>query len=513
MKKSYIVCQYIIMFILIFISFKINAAIPGQFIAKLYTESLGRAPDPSGWQYAITQFSIYGCSENNLKSFGMQLYSSSEYSGLSYGPIEKVITAYRGILNREPDSNGGSYYVNLLNSGYSFSVIVNDMFNSSEFKNKVPTICAGGSYGWGATPVLQQVPSSGSGFSGGSGYNLQTLLNNAAPGTTVYLAQRAVVIVDSQLVIPAGVTLATTGLPSRNNYARMGRIVRNSIFDAPLIKMEPGAKLLSVWVSGQHPIFGFKTNASNVYVRGGTGSAVNNSRLDTSSGWTAVFAHGYLLEKISCNNLIIDGNLITNYSSQHIPTPTGRFSDGISNACENATITNNHIIDPTDVGIVLYRAQPAQSSKVNNNIIVSAGLSAYAAISADPLNNDTNIWSFSNMQITSNQFWTSPTTHYDIGLAVGTLAWFDNSGSIGSGGTFTNNTNGNIVTNMDSAITVDGLINSVVQSNTFTQNNYNISPCPSGGVIADVQGNHASLPLQPWTQGVAHNCITQSHLF
>src|SRR6202012_2542282 len=44
--------------------------VPAQFIAKLYTEGLGRMPDQSGWQSATTYFAQNGCSAASLAAYG-----------------------------------------------------------------------------------------------------------------------------------------------------------------------------------------------------------------------------------------------------------------------------------------------------------------------------------------------------------------------------------------------------------------------------------------------------------
>ena len=38
------------------------AEVPSQFIAKLYSEALGRAPDNGGWQAQTNYFLASGCS-------------------------------------------------------------------------------------------------------------------------------------------------------------------------------------------------------------------------------------------------------------------------------------------------------------------------------------------------------------------------------------------------------------------------------------------------------------------
>jgi hypothetical protein len=480
----------------------------------MYTEALGRGPDPSGWQRAVNTYTSSGCSQATLKAHGRETYTSAEYQNLGYDNTEKLLTLYRGVLNREPDASGFDYWLGWLNQGNAFSTLVDVFFDSSEFASLVSRICASThpeGYGWSAQPVLS-ISTSGSGFTGGTGAQLQSLLNAAAPGTTVYLAPRAVVRASAEIVVPANVTLATTGLPDRSRYARMGRVVRTALFDKPVIRLEPGAKLRSVWVTGQRSVLGSQTDAANILLRSGTGGLVQNSRSDGAAGWTALVLLGYDNTRIACTGVTVSGLLTTSYSSPHSyedhpeRRPEG-WSDGISNACEDATITNNHIIDPTDVGIVLFRASPAQKSRVSANMIVAAGVSAYGAIAVDPLY-DVASASYVGMSVDNNQFWSSPTTHFDIGIAVGTMGWFsEGRGTLGSGGSVQGNSTAGIRTRMDAGITIDGMTNVIVQGNSFLREAVELSPCPSGDVLAHTTGGHASGSIQAYSEAKAHGCI------
>ena len=70
-----------------------------------------------------------------------------------------------------------------------------------------------------------------------------------------------------------------------------------------------------------------------------------------------------------------------------------------------------------------------------------------------------------------------------------------------------NNSTANIVTNFDSAMIIDGMVNATVTGDNLARNNVEVSACPTGGVFADVAGGHASGVLQEWTQATAHSCI------
>lgn len=381
--------------------------VPGQWIAKIYSEGLGRAPDSGAWANMVAFFTSSGCSAATLAQKGEPIYTSSEFTGLGYDNAARLLALFRGALDREPDSSGFNFYLNLLNTGTSWATVVDDLFTSSEFTGDASTFCTGGTYGFGAGPAITIPLGQGcSGqfcFTGGTQQQLQTMLNAAAPAhATVTLAQQVVVPITTTktvgpprqrlvgLDIPAGVTLTTAGQPTPNHYAEMGRLVRSSGFGtsttdaAAVVEVESGAKLLNVWVDGQRTgPTNAESNTVNVETAGGSGTTVSADRLSNAIGFTNLHALG-TAESLPCTSNTITGNLVTGYASSH--TNTGDWSDGISVACENATITGNTVIDATDVGIVIFRAYPAdQKSTVASNTVLNAGNSAFGGIVADPL--------------------------------------------------------------------------------------------------------------------------------
>ena len=96
-----------------------EAAVPGQYVAKMYTETLGRAPDPAGWNAAVSYFQTNGCNKRTLGNWGASLFSSAEFQRLGYGSAAAALLLYRAILNREPDARGYSQNLGLLDSGTS----------------------------------------------------------------------------------------------------------------------------------------------------------------------------------------------------------------------------------------------------------------------------------------------------------------------------------------------------------------------------------------------------------
>jgi Domain of unknown function (DUF4214) len=497
-----------------------TSVVPGQWIAKIYSEGLGRAPDQTAWANMVTYFTDNGCSATTLAAEGEPVYLSSEFSGLDYGNAAKLLALYRGALDREPDSSGYAYYLGLLNGGTSWTTIVDDFFTSSEFTGDVSTFCTEGSYSFGSgaaiTTPLGQSCSGQFCFTGGTQAQLQTMLDNAAATkATVTLAQQVVVpITTAQTIgpprqrsvglnIPAGVTLTTVGSPSPSHYAEMGRLVRSSSLGAAaVVEVESGAKLDNVWVDGQRTgPTDYNSDSVNVETAGGTGTTVSGDRLSNAVGFTNLHALG-TAESLPCTSTTITGNLVTAYSSSHTNQD---WSDGLSVACENATVKNNTVIDATDVGIVLFRAYPAvQKSTVADNTILNAGNPAFGGIVADPLSSSpTNSPSFAGSTVNHNTLWTGPGAYYGIGLSVGTAAWFA-SPNIGTGASFTDNS---LTADATEGIAVSGMLNATATGNTLDVTLGQYGHCPEAEIAVDPQYGSGTIQ-SPVTTTDVRTCIS-----
>jgi hypothetical protein len=472
-----------------------EAAVPYQFIAKMYSEGLGRIPDQGGWRGYVNYFSSNGCSVQTVRTVGRDFYLSVEFAGLGYDNASRLLALYRGALNREPDAGGFHAYLTHLNGGASWQSVVDAVFSSSEFRSLVNGwICPQTRYYFGTAPAID-IPISGTGFEG-TRDQLQAVIDATPAGGTVWLKQKAVVRITSPLTIKAGVTLATTGNPSHNQYALMARLVRHPGFVSgqPLVQVDSGARLLNVWVDGQRgDPNNYVVGLINVQMRGGSGTTVSGSRISNTYGWTNLHALS-TAEGWPCASNTITNNLVEAYSSEHWPYPggVGKWSDGLSIACENAIVADNEVIDATDVAIVLYTASSTaatatQQSQVRYNRILNAGNSAYGAIGADPLADRQGVpHSFAGSSINNNTFWTGD-GHYDIALAVGTRAWFGSASNLGYSASFDANTTGSESAAVDIAIGISGMGDVWVQNNVLlVLVRDSISTCPGGNIVASV---------------------------
>ncbi len=483
-----------------------RAAVKGQYIAKFYTEALGRIPDQPGWISAVNLFASQGCSATTLRSFGIGIYTSTEFNNLGYDNAAKLLTLYRGALNREPLQTEYNNNLTLLNTGTSWSALVNTFFNSAEFNGMASTMCNTANYGFGSNYPIAP-PVSGTGFQGTQD-QLQALINSTAAGGggTVWLAQKAVFWLYQPLEIKAGVTLATTGSPDAKHYANQARLLRSLKFSDAMVRVLAGGKLKNVWVDGQRSSLGFNFDSVNVQIWGGTGTTVSNCRMGNTAGGTNMKALG-TGEGKPCGSNTISGNLIDAYTSSHY---NSLWADGITNACENATIDNNEIVDATDVPIVVFGAPPAtQASIVQNNRILNVGNSAYGGLVFDAWKDRGIQVNFTGATIQNNTIWSGPSVHYDIALSVGTRPWFGNASDKGTGAKMINNTSGISKINVDEGIAVSGMLNATVTGNTLDLTILNVSPCPTLSIGAAISAGWASGTIQgPYTNTDISSCVS-----
>lgn len=551
--------RFLVAFFIVVLPLEAMAEIPAQFLARMYTEVLGRFPDQSGWAYYENKFRAEGCSQSTLKTHGTTFYTSTEFDRLGYDTEARVYTLYRGVLSREPDVNGFNHHVSMLNRGTSWTSVVHGFFNSMEFAGHVGDICANRPRGWGkAAPVQLPMTRTGA-FPGGNASDLQVLLNAASTGETVYLEQRAIVMLDKRITVPAGVTLATVGHPSPRYYANMARLVRKSGsgsgggFDrnkGELINLASGASLESVWVDGRRQDY-FEScqpatysdstcNLINVRIYGGSNVTVQNNRLTNTSGWTTVQALGKS-EGHPCSNIRLTGNLITAYGSRHIKTGSlSPWTDGLSVACEDTLVENNGVIDATDVAIVVFRSSAGQSSKVRNNKALQAGNSAYGGYVADSLGlaevvmelvceqvrpgetdcywqpkkwcadgDRTDYYDFTGTVFHGNTIWTgAANVHVEIGLSVGTRPWFGDHTAPAYGVQFTENTSGSLSLNANEAIAVAGMCDAVVLDNSINATTRSYAHCPVAHTVAARSAGHASGWLQSYVDADPKSCVS-----
>jgi len=496
------------------------AVVPTQFIAKTYTEALGRAPSPSDWSNSVAYFDTNGCSAATLKSYGKSTLLSAEFASFGYDNVSRVIAGYRAALNRDADASGLTNLVSELDSRTtSWSGAVDKLFDNSEFDALATRICSTTSpdYDFGVGAAVD-APTIGSGFSGTQSA-LQAALDAASPGSTVTLAGRAVIRLSSSLRVPAGVTLATSGTPGPTRYANMARLVRADswpTFAAPAVILAPGAKLRSVWVDGQlSDPARRKESAFNVRALSGSGTEVRDSRLSNPAGSTNLALAGRAETGTACVDAVVTGNLLDSYAADHAD---GRWTNGIAVGCEDADVSGNTVVDASDSGIALRgQAGTAQSSQVTGNTVLNAGDGAFAALALDPGRNvggagdagGTSSRSFTGALVSGNTLFNSARAPLATGIAVGTRAWYGTRAYNGSGASVRANGSGVAGLWARDGIVVSGMLSATVSGNTLAPTLVSgVSQCTGAAIGADVSGRYASGTIQtPYSDSPFSDCI------
>lgn len=507
--------------------------IPTQFVAKMYTEALGRAPDQGGWSTWTGYFYTNGCSLSTLQYVATQFYTRSEFTSDYSDNQSRLLALYRGLLNRDPDLGGFNSWMSDLNNGASWASVVSSFEGSSEFSGEVATICSvtnpdygfsGAAMPLATTPIVSACTSGQTCFTGTES-ELQTALNNASSGSTVCIAPAELIMLDAVLNVPAGVTLSTCGNPTPNQYAHMARLARGSSSFGPYtVTVSGGGTLENVWVDGQRNVLGTNSDTTgnfNIETLGGTNTTVSNNRISEPQGATTFESQG-AAEGVTCTNLAVQGNLATAYTAIH-GFDNSENSDGFSMHCDNTTITGNSIVDVTDVGIILF-AYPGtvQNSQITNNTIVSAGNDSNAPICADE--NTANQYgqptSFDGTNFTNNLFWTGPNTSFDFGIAAGTREWGWSHPSDSTGGTFTNNWTGSLSANVRAGIAVAGMTNVTItndgdhplNTNTINFASGQVAAGCSGGTVVDDSGagNASGTYPTPVYTGLPDGCLSNT---
>ncbi|GAB2878857.1 hypothetical protein GCM10027277_55130 [Pseudoduganella ginsengisoli] len=478
-------------------------------MTRLFTEAIGRGPDAATWK-ANSLFSTTpsNCTSLDFYTIVNSIYTSAEYNNLGYTNQEKVITLYRGILNREPEAGAVQYWTNQLNGGATISSLVSNFVVSPEFASiRDNLICkalpanGNAAFRWGNYPAL---PVNAGEATMDSAW-LQAQLNAAktSASKTVLLPQRALIQANSTINIPPGVKLATVGTIHNQAYAKMARIVRTTNFAGPLITMgnmstntaDPGntgsSRIENIWISSQrdHVVNGTTISyigQPTIAMYSGYGSSISNSRLENAVGGTNIEIFDY-----GCKDFVIYNNLITGYTNTHYSfAGDGRYTDGITIKCGSTTVTNNTVIDASDVGVItFFSPTQTQATKMENNFVIATGVSAYAAYMYEPwgaaAGESRVIFDFNGSTIKNNNFWGGPGTHFDIGISVGARAWHGSSVHVGKNGFVQGNSNQGIPTAMQIGIGIDSMPDTTVGSNALNYQLYNNGWCAKGVLLAN----------------------------
>ena len=103
------------------------------FVERMYTTALGRGYDEAGKQYwasELANFNVTG------ESVGASFFLSDEMTGYNLSNEEFLGRLYATFMDREPDADGKTYWLGVMESGASRSDVVFGFTRSPEFINK-----------------------------------------------------------------------------------------------------------------------------------------------------------------------------------------------------------------------------------------------------------------------------------------------------------------------------------------------------------------------------------------
>jgi hypothetical protein len=374
--------------------------IPYQLITKAYTEGLGRVPEPQELVQKAAELAPQGCREATLATWLKSMLVGPEAMRLPLTDRQRVQTAYRLLLNRDPDVAGWDYYATL-----PFPAAVDAIMKAPEWRANVYKICTsnGKGYGFGATPIDTATP----------GAALQAQLDNTPPGGVVTFSGR--VEIAAPLVIPAGVTLKSTP----GHYAQQGTLLRNGTYAAAIVRLLPGSTLRDLVVDGRRQEYGYIEQAMNIEVAG-SGATVQGVRSQNVPGWTYLFCSPHAG---SVTNVSIRDNTILGYANNRKPESIG-WADGISLACTSADVRHNQVVDATDVAIIAFDPHATGSSfNIDQNYMLNVGNDAWGMYGIEqgegaPKN-------FSDTTFSANVVFTAGKTSARVGILNGARTWRD----------------------------------------------------------------------------------------
>ena len=173
------------------------------------------------------------------------------------------------------------------------------------------------------------------------------------PDKVAVLCQGAVFELTDSVVISANrQQIYTEGFPTDSRRAIL-RIVSPNLVTAIIMRDYSDVVLSNVIVDGNRPNLGYQGGDALVYAGGSSsGQIIRSVKIMEPRSWSALhLIQGYPSPGLPCRNALVEDNEIG---------PAGNtnetWADGISLACTNTIVRNNHITDATDGGIVIFGA-------------------------------------------------------------------------------------------------------------------------------------------------------------
>ena len=103
------------------------------FVDRLYSTALGREPDKAGRDYWAKELSNF---DTTGEQAGASFFLCDEMNDFCLSDEEFLLRLYATFMDREPDSDGKTYWLEVLSSGFSRADVVFGFTRSPEFTEK-----------------------------------------------------------------------------------------------------------------------------------------------------------------------------------------------------------------------------------------------------------------------------------------------------------------------------------------------------------------------------------------
>ncbi|MBQ7727076.1 MAG: hypothetical protein IJT60_00670 [Clostridia bacterium] len=407
----------------------------GQYLAKLYTEGLSRAPTGEEFAQGSSVIAQGGCTAGTLLDLSKLVFLGDEFTSLGLSREACAFAVYRAILSRDPTETELAAFDGRIGD------LLETLCGGSEFASLLPGIIRG-PYFWRGNLDTAYT---------GTVWTQSELRSRLKADTVVEIPQGTLIVLTEALTVPDGCTIRTTGNPT--HYTQMARFLR-----APgksgynLVTLGYDCVLENIFIDGNFASFDrSKYGAGTNVTMTGNGNTLTGCRVSDS------ISHGTVLVAGATEHQVVSHNLITGYANDHDAT----WADGISCLGTDCLLEYNDLVDMTDGVIAVFRYINLKGSGIyirsqntitRYNRIVNAGNSAYAGYDNETVNwsevgpdYDPDVVNEDPANMTGcvaygNEFYTSAHAHIHLLCTLSTMPWRTDRGCDRAfGGTFADN--------------------------------------------------------------------------
>ncbi|QKX53895.1 uncharacterized protein TRUGW13939_00975 [Talaromyces rugulosus] len=256
--------------------------------------------------------------------------------------------------------------------------------------------------------------------SSGDQNTINSLFQSGGAGTVVQLCAGTVLSVSDAITFTAdNQELSTSGYPTDDTRGTIQAAANSNASTLITGYGFDGLKLTNIQVDGLRPSLGaVEDGGANIELgQASSGIVVSNIASRNSRGWSCLHVIQSGDSTAPCTNVTISNNQIGPCGNEGTNSAgAGQWADGISFACQDSLIENNHVSGSTDGGIVLFGAP---GTKVQGNTIVSSPTdTGFGAINMVDWLYD---GSYANVVVTNNTI--TGDKLFNVGIAIGAYVW------------------------------------------------------------------------------------------